>query len=260
LFLVHPPGGIVVCYQPLAQQLGRERPCYGIRARGLHGEQELPASVEEMAAEYVAAVRALQPEGPYHLGGWSLGGVFAVEMAQQLLAQGQPVGLLALLDTTIPENEANRAYAEEGERTGREYGLDTTLEELDRLGPEEQLPYLWQHVQRLGLVEPDMPMALVQQILDDLKRLFHAHVRLANAYAVRPYPGRIIQFRPAETPVPVPGGVTGPPDRGWGKVAAVEVRVVPGHHHSMVKEPHVLELARQFQACLELAEKQLDKA
>src|SRR5262249_45612234 len=93
-FMVHPPGGIVVCYRALAHRLGEDRPVYGIRSRGLHGETELPVSLEEMAAEYVAAIRAVQPHGPYHLGGWSMGGVVAYEIAQQLRKQGESLGLL----------------------------------------------------------------------------------------------------------------------------------------------------------------------
>jgi thioesterase domain-containing protein len=240
---VHPPGGIVVCYQALAHHLGREQPVFGIRARGLHGEQELPDRLEAMAAEYVAAVRQVQAQGPYHLGGWSLGGVVALEMAQQLLAQGQQIGTLALLDTTPP--------TEETEFSGREYGLDLSWEELTQLGPEEQLPYLWQHALKLGVVEPDTPVQLAQQILDDLKRLFHHHFQLADAYALRPYSGRITLFRPSEAPV----AVATLPDRGWGKwAAAVRVHFVPGQHHTMVKEPHVQVLARKLSACLQGAE------
>lgn len=250
-FMVHPPGGIVVCYQALAYRLGEERPFYGIRSRGFHGETELPASLEEMAAEYLAVIRSVQPQGPYHLGGWSMGGVVAYEMAQQLQAQGQTVGLLALLDTTIPWNQANAPYAEDGEQSAREYGLDLTLEELDRLGPEEQLPYLWQHVQKLGLVDTDTPVPLVQQILDDLKRLFHAHIKLGNEYTIRPYAGRLTLFRPSESPVPVQTAR----DRNWGKLAnEVEVHFVPGQHHTMVKEPHVQVLAQQLQLCLRQAD------
>ncbi|HTU20950.1 MAG TPA: amino acid adenylation domain-containing protein [Gemmataceae bacterium] len=250
-FMVHPPGGIVVCYQALAQRLGAERPFYGIRSRGLHGQTELPASLEEMAAEYVAVIRAVQPQGPYHLGGWSMGGVIAYEMAQQLRAQDQAVGLLALLDTTIPWNPANAPYAEDADQSAREYGLDITLEELDHLGPEEQLPYLWQHVQKLGLVDADTPLPLVQQILDDLKRLFHAHINLGSEYALRPYPGCLTLFRPAEAPVPVQTAK----DRNWGKLAAgVDVHFVPGHHHTMVREPHVQVLARQLRLCLRQAD------
>jgi amino acid adenylation domain-containing protein len=250
-FLVHPPGGIVVCYQALAQRLGDDRPIYGIRSRGLHGETEFPASLEEMAAEYAAVIRTIAPQGPYHLCGWSMGGLIAYEMAQQLRQQGHPIGLLSLLDTTIPYNTANAPYAEDANQSAREYGFDLTLEELERLGPDEQLPYLWDHVRRLGLVDDDTPLPLVQQILDDLKRLFHAHVKLGSEYALRPYPGRLTLFRPTESPVPVQIA----PDRNWGKLAAgVDVHFVPGQHHSMVKEPHVQVLARQLRLCLRQAD------
>jgi amino acid adenylation domain-containing protein len=250
-FLVHPPGGIVVCYQALAQRLDDERPLYGIRSRGLYGETELPASLEEMAAEYVTAIRAVQPQGPYHLGGWSMGGIIAYEMAQQLRHQGQTIGLLALLDTTIPYNAANALYAEDAAQSAREYGLDLTLEELGRLGPDEQLPYLWDHVRKLGLVDEDTPLPLVQQILNDLKRLFHAHIQLGGNYVLRPYPGRLTLFRPQEAPVPVQTA----PDRNWGKLAAaVDVHFVPGQHHTMVKEPHVQVLAHKLRQCLRQAE------
>ena len=204
-----------------------------------------------MAADYVAAVRRVQPEGPYQLGGWSLGGVVALEMAQQLLDEGQAVGLLALLDTTVPMGPANQNGAAGVDLSGREYGLDLTLEDLGRLGPDEQLPYLWEHVRKLGLVESGTPAALVQQILGALKRLFHAHVRLASDYRVRPYPGQITLFRPSEAPFLVPTT----DDRGWGKLAdAVEVHFVPGQHHSMVKEPHVRVLARKLRSCARQAE------
>jgi len=126
-----------------------------------------------------------------------------------------------------------------------------TLQELDRLGPNEQLPYLWDHVHKLGLVETDTPLSLVQQILDDLKRLFHAHVALANEYVLRPYPGQITLFRPSDSPIV---DCTSR-DRNWGKLAAaVEVHFVPGLHHTIVKEPHVQVLARQLSSCLRQVE------
>src|SRR5207253_6880456 len=137
---------------------------------------------EEMATEYLAAVREVQPRGPYRFGGWSAGGLVALEMAQQLLGQGEPIALLALLDTTPPTAQDPAA-----DLAGREYGLDLSLEDLARLGPDEQLPYLWQHALRLGLVDPDVPVQVAQQVLDDLKRLFHHHLVLTDAYVVRPY-------------------------------------------------------------------------
>jgi amino acid adenylation domain-containing protein len=244
-FMVHPPGGIVVCYQALAQRLGRARPFFGIRSRGLHGEAELPDRMEAMAAEYVDAVRAVQPAGPYLLGGWSAGGLVALEMAQQLLAAGETIALLALLDTTPPEPPGG---ANGKASSGQEYGLDLSLEELARLGPEEQLPYLWQHALKLGLIEPEVPTHVAEQVLNELKRLFHHHMVLADRYVVRPYAGRITLLRPMEAPF----AVDTPRDRGWSKFArAVDVRFVPGQHHSMVKEPHVQTLARTLNECLE---------
>jgi amino acid adenylation domain-containing protein len=242
-FMVHPPGGIVVCYHALAQRLSRKRPFYGIRSRGLHGELDLPGRLEEMAEEYVAAIRTVQSCGPYLLGGWSAGGLVALEMAQQFSAQGEEMTMLALLDT-IPETVDDPNWAD---RPGVEYGLDLSLEQLSRLGPDEQLPYLWQHALRLGLVESNVPMSLAQQVIDDLKRVFHHHMVLTDHYVVRPYPGRITLLRPSDAPIAVPV----PHDRGWGKLAVdVDVHLVPGQHHSMVKEPHVQDLARTLEGCL----------
>jgi thioesterase domain-containing protein len=241
--MVHPPGGIVVCYQALAQRLGRARPFYGIRSRGLHGEVDLPASVGEMAREYVAAIREFQPGGPYLLGGWSAGGLVALEIAQQLVAQGDSIQMLALIDTS-PETDDDPNWVD---RPGVEYGLDLSLEELSRLGPDEQLPFLWQHAMRLGLIESGVPMQFAHDVIDDLKRIFHHHMMLTDRYAVRPYPGRITLIRPTEAPF----AVQTLQDKGWERWASeVDVHFVPGQHHSMVKEPYVQELARVLEKSL----------
>ena len=246
-FMVHPPGGMVVCYHSLSQHLGHERPFFGIRSRGLHGETDLPGRVEEMAQEYVSAVREVQPVGPYLLGGWSAGGLFALEMAQQLLAEGESIALLALLDT-IPETVDDPTWSE---RPGVEYGVDLSLEQLSRLGPDEQLPYLWQHAMKLGLIDSSVPMQLAHQVIDDLKRIFHHHMVLTDHYVVRRYPGQVTLFRPSHAPIALPMS----PDRGWGKLADhVDVHFVPGQHHSMVKEPHVQQLARTLEGCVRRVE------
>ncbi len=248
-FMIHPPGGIVVCYQALAQRLGRDRPFHAIRARGLHDHLEkLPSRMEEMAADYLVAIREKQPRGPYYLGGWSVGGLVALEMAQQLVADGERINLLALLDTTPPKLPG--ALPQEDD-AGREYGLDVSLEQLATLGPDQQLPYLWQHALKLGLIGPDVPMGVARQVIESLKRLFHHHMVLANEYIPRFYPGQITLLRPSDAPV----AIATTRDRGWASLAAsVEVHFVPGQHHSMVKEPHVQALARVLEDCLQRAE------
>ncbi|MGZ9934627.1 amino acid adenylation domain-containing protein [Streptomyces sp. NC-S4] len=104
LFLVHPIGGNVFCYRTLAAELGTERPVFGLTAPGLTDPAAAPdATVEELAAAHLEALRRIRPTGPYHLAGWSFGGLLAHEMAVQLRAAGQQVATLALLDTGYPE-------------------------------------------------------------------------------------------------------------------------------------------------------------
>jgi yersiniabactin nonribosomal peptide synthetase len=100
LFLVHPAGGHVLCYQELAQRL--QRPVLGLQAPGLEGDREPIEDINAMAALYVRALREAQPAGPYHLGGWSSGGLVAFEMARQLEDQGDTVAQLTLIDTPSP--------------------------------------------------------------------------------------------------------------------------------------------------------------
>jgi amino acid adenylation domain-containing protein len=98
LFCVHPVGGVSWCYSGLLRVLPPDRPVYGLQARGIR-DGRLAGSVEEMAGEYLARVREVQPAGPYHLLGWSFGGLVAHAMATRLQRAGEEVALLALLDS-----------------------------------------------------------------------------------------------------------------------------------------------------------------
>ncbi|MBX7554902.1 amino acid adenylation domain-containing protein [Streptomyces sp. tea 10] len=98
LFCVHPGLGVGWVYSGLVPALERDRPLYALQARGLTGHGALPAGPEEMAEDYLAQIRRVQPEGPYHLLGWSFGGLVAHLMATRLQAEGEEVALLALMD------------------------------------------------------------------------------------------------------------------------------------------------------------------
>ncbi|KYG05796.1 hypothetical protein BE21_38460, partial [Sorangium cellulosum] len=102
LFFVHPVGGNVLCYADLAAALGDERPFYGIQAYGLETPPRPLGSVGEMAEAYCEELRRVQPEGPYLLGGWSMGGVVAFEMARVLERAGRSVAAVVLLDAYLP--------------------------------------------------------------------------------------------------------------------------------------------------------------
>ncbi|REC95671.1 non-ribosomal peptide synthetase [Kushneria indalinina] len=98
IFCVHPAGGLAWCYAGLARTLPSRYSLYGLQARGLLPESRLPETMEEMARDYIAQMRRLQPHGPYHLLGWSVGGMIAHTMASLLENEGEEVGMLALLD------------------------------------------------------------------------------------------------------------------------------------------------------------------
>jgi amino acid adenylation domain-containing protein len=99
LFFAHGWGGDVFCFLDLARLLAPDQPVYGLQAVGLDGKAPRHTSIESMAAHYVSELRQFQPDGPYCLAGYSMGGLVAFEVAQQLYAMGQHVAFLGLLDT-----------------------------------------------------------------------------------------------------------------------------------------------------------------
>ncbi|MEV7116694.1 non-ribosomal peptide synthetase [Streptomyces anulatus] len=110
-FCFHPAGGVSWCYMPLVRYVPADIPLYGLQARGLDGTSQLACSIAEMAADYITQIRSVQPSGPYHLLGWSYGGVLAHEIAVQLQAVGEDVGALVLLDQYPWDSEAEAALA-----------------------------------------------------------------------------------------------------------------------------------------------------
>lgn len=99
MFLVHGAEGNVLLYRKLAYYLDEDQPVYGIQSPGLNGDVDKNATFEKLAEKYIREIQLLQPEGPYFLGGYCLGGTIAFEMARQLKEQGHEIGLLALLES-----------------------------------------------------------------------------------------------------------------------------------------------------------------
>ncbi|MFQ6398651.1 amino acid adenylation domain-containing protein [Nocardia sp. KC 131] len=97
LFCIHPSSGMAWTYLGLADALSPGRPIFGLQAPDLSGAPSVH-SIEEFADRYVAEIRRVQPEGPYHLLGWSFGGLIAHAIATRLEQAGATVGVLALLD------------------------------------------------------------------------------------------------------------------------------------------------------------------
>jgi enterobactin synthetase component F len=101
LFCVHPAIGLSMGFSTLLRHLDPSLPVYGLQSRGLRGEAPLPSNIDEVATHYLELIRRVQARGPYRLVGRSLGGLITYSMAEQLLAQGERVELLAMIDTFL---------------------------------------------------------------------------------------------------------------------------------------------------------------
>ena len=99
LFVVHPAGGISWCYRALANSLSPARTVYGLQAPALDSALAVPADINALARDYVSRIREIHPDGPYHLAGWSVGGIVVQAMAVELRRQEQRVGVAAMFDS-----------------------------------------------------------------------------------------------------------------------------------------------------------------
>ena len=104
LYMVHGLGSTVFKFYDLAQQLHPEQPVYGIQARGVESTHKPAESIEEMASQYISEILKNNPDGPYYLSGYSLGGIIAFEMTRQLENMGKTVAVLIMFDTFIVKN------------------------------------------------------------------------------------------------------------------------------------------------------------
>ncbi|VVS94553.1 non-ribosomal peptide synthetase [Desulfoluna spongiiphila] len=103
LFWVHPSDGNIFYYNRVSECLRDDMPSYGLQAHGLSSSMAPLTSIEEMAAHYIKAIQTVQKHGPYHLGGWCMGGFVAYEMARQLQGAGHTVRRLVLVNTPTQE-------------------------------------------------------------------------------------------------------------------------------------------------------------
>jgi thioesterase domain-containing protein len=221
-----------------------------------------------MAAHYIEVMKTVQPEGPYLLGGWSLGGIVAYEMAQQLAAQGQRIRHLLMLDSAI--NSARRENVERDEETpddedaqdaeilmGTINGhLPISMEELQQLHGDERIDFIIKKAISMNLLPPDFEVAQARHGLT----VFKTNLKAMEQYAPQVYSGAVTLFKTAERlaspPFDEPSNngqmldVTQDPTLGWGELAARGVQIidVPGEHATMLSYPYVETLALRITA------------
>jgi amino acid adenylation domain-containing protein len=242
IYFVHAAGGSVMCYHELARHMSPEQPVFGLQAQGIeagtHAAPDLPA----MARHYIDEIRAVQPQGPYRLAGWSMGGNIVYEMANQLMLQGEGVALLGFLDsstnvfddpTPLRDNAAVLA-----EMFGNEF--DVTADMLRTL-PQD------------NLIETAVSMAESHQWLppgftvDQAHRILHVYRSSETSikqHKPQPLTCEAVLYRTHEK---IEGEEDNDPeDRGWGTLigGGLTIHPVPGNHINMVMAPHSQVLAQ----------------
>ncbi|HJX29584.1 MAG TPA: thioesterase domain-containing protein, partial [Thermoanaerobaculia bacterium] len=234
-YCVHALGGEVFGYVHLARRFAAAgRPFYGLQAAAI-GEAE---TLEEMAARYLHRLREAQPAGPYTLGGWSMGGVVAFEMARQLERQGETVDLLVLLDAFAPESESRPPRAD-GELVALfAYELAHLLGSHIELPADfreraagDALSWLAAEAELLGL----LPRGVDTEEIARRFAVFRANFRALERYAGGPCTAPVLLLKAAGSPA----------DMGWESLLArpFEVLDLPGDHYSLLRPPLVEELA-----------------
>lgn len=258
LFLLHPGGGTVFCYHRLAQLLGPGQPVYGVRAFGTERDDP-PAlrSVVSMAETYRAAIRQVQVRGPYSLGGWSLGGTIAFEMARQWQAEGEPIAVVALLDsfaTLRPHFDHWRSRQNDQSSADLERfswhnlmayfqhrlpGVDGALPAFDEPG----------RFARLLALDTERQLLSASASQEDERRLwatFVAGTTAAVQYQPGHYPGVLHVFQATAGFEAARAG-----HNGWaGRADRIVGREVAGSHFDFVDGPQAAQLARELRAVL----------
>ncbi|GAA1593833.1 hypothetical protein GCM10009678_90040 [Actinomadura kijaniata] len=227
LFLVHPAGGLAWPYFRFQRHLGPDQPLYGLQARAFT-QDELPGSVEEMAEDYLAQIRAVQPHGPYHLAGWSLGGLIAYEMATRLQRDGERVALLTLIDSYhgLDLDSGKRDVLPE---LLQGIGVDATMLDPDGHPDLEQI---------MGVLAArgDALATLDENALVNVYRNYANGVRQAEGYRPGPFRGDLLFFTALRDRAP------GTPTAraNWGPLVDGDIEDHPldvEHHHLMEPGP-----------------------
>ena len=263
LYLIHAHGGNVLEYQPLVNAMEADQPVFAFQARGLDGHITKNQTLEEMAAHYIEELRNFQPQGPYYLGGFCLGGLLALEAAQQLRAAGQEVALVIMIQSRHPEASGfkpdvsifrqwwyrattrikleweNRSYRGSGyiaERWRRTWdvGLARVAITLDNLTSKH----------------PADPSKLPLMYTFEALRIELMKAMLK--YVPRPYVGDVLLFR-ASKQLP---GLIADEYLGWKRVlnGNLDVCEVPGRQQNLLLGPNVLQLAKELSARLNTAQ------
>ncbi|MFJ1749547.1 amino acid adenylation domain-containing protein [Streptomyces sp. NPDC088116] len=209
VFCFHAGGGLSWRYTGLLPHLPHAHPVYGLQARAFSTPGYRPGGIEEIAADFVARIRSVRPTGPYHLLGWSFGGLVAHAVATRLQASGDEVGLLAVLDSYPVEGKEPFAQKEAGDRegggAGEEADLMKALLEAANAGYGDQGEAVTEESAARALhAQGDPLLDVLAENVGTVVRTFRDNVRMRDAFVPEVFRGDLVLIAAR------PGGPGGP--------------------------------------------------
>lgn len=255
LFCIHSRNHHVLNYYPLARHLKSDRPIYGLQPRTTDADLISKLSIEEVAADYIAEIRTIQPSGPYFLLGYSFGGLVAYEIARQFAAQEECVALLAMVDTyNLREIWFRRtpAYLHFFKR------LAVHRSELRKRRLKGKVSYGWKLLAKGVFRKTDKRSSLsLHQPSAETVMLEEAYQQLTRTYVPQPYSGQAILFKASQPPEEWHRLISAKMDNclGWSKlISTLKVCTLPCDHFNVVFDPYVQLLAEALQMYLDSAQ------
>jgi len=251
LFLIHGGAGNVLLYRELAMCLPDDQPVYGIQAQGLNGKDAILTSIEEMAERYVKEIQLVDPEGPYYLGGYCLGGTIIYEMARHLTTAGKRVGLVAMFDTYREWFELTRAerfrylfdnigfhvknIAQASPKGKVDFIKERGFEAVRRV--KRKMAVMASQALHSAGIRKEPPLIIMETVND----------AAAMNYVAKPYSGKITVFKPKSVSDIVD------PYLGWKSVetGGVDLVNLSAYRNGILISPFVKEMAEELKKRLE---------
>ncbi|WP_067648459.1 polyketide synthase Pks13 [Nocardia harenae] len=256
VFVFHPSGGNTLVYEPLLKRLPAETPMYGF--------ERVEGTIEERARQYLPELRKIQGDGPYVLYGWSLGAVFALQVARLLRDEGADVRLVGLIDLAIPAEPEDNSPDERLRRIQRyqefarkTYGVEgdlpeEQLRELANASDDEQYTIVSQLIKLSGAKIPG-------GVLEHQRTSWIEGRHLAGMQPIR-YDGDVVLYladRYHDGMIELePRYAERKPNGGWGEyLSNLDVIEIPGDHLQIIDEPRVGRIGADLSARLDVIEK-----
>jgi myxalamid-type polyketide synthase MxaB len=250
VFCIHPVGGDLRCYQQMAKHIGQHRHVMAIRPQGVDRGSKPHDDIQELASDYVSLIRNYQKSGPYLLMGWSTGGIFAYEMARQLIDAGQTVDL-TFIDTPtssilehVDLNDDARFLYDLVNFSNWFSGASIRIEyaELKEMRPAEALDRILYETKQHGI----LPSSATREDLERRIDMCRHHLRAAMNYQPKPIDQTVSMYRPQQSAVlSLASGRQLTDDLGWAPILGdrLQIHRVSGDHFSMLTGSNAGQLA-----------------